>query len=76
MSKNEPTFRERALFLFNPKKGSEAYRERVKREREQEKTGEAAAPRMSYGSHGASQTLNSMVGWIIDAGNAEDNIDL
>lgn len=76
MSKNEPTFRERALFLFNPKRGSKAYRERVKREREQEKTGEAAAPRMSYGSHGASQTLNSMVGWIIDAGNAEDNIDL
>lgn len=36
----------------------------------------ASAPRMSYGSHGASQTLNSMVGWIIDAGNAEDNIDL
>ncbi len=35
-----------------------------------------SAPRMSYGSHGASQTLNSMVGWIIDAGNAEDNIDL
>ena len=76
MSKNEPTFRERALFLFNPKRGSEAFRERVKREREQEKAGGAAAPRMSYGSHGASQTLNSMVGWIIDAGNAEDNIDL
>ena len=76
MSKNEPTFRERALFLFNPKRGSEAYRERVRRERGQEKTGGAAAPRMSYGSHGASQTLNSMVGWIIDAGNAEDNIDL
>ena len=33
-------------------------------------------PRMSYGSHGASQTLNSLVGWIVDAGNAEDNIDL
>ena len=36
----------------------------------------ASAPRMSYGSHGASQTLTSMVGWIIDAGIAEDNIDL
>lgn len=33
-------------------------------------------PKMSYGSHGASRTLNSLVGWIIDAGNAEDNIDL
>lgn len=76
MKKREPNFRERALYLFSPEKGSAAYRERVKREQEREKTGGAAAPRMSYGSHGASQTLNSMVGWIIDAGNAEDNIDL
>lgn len=36
----------------------------------------AKSPRMSYGSHGASQTLNSLIGWIIDAGDAEDNIDL
>ena len=78
MSRKDPTFRERALFLFNPTKGNEVYRERIKREREQEATeGQtAAAPRMSYGSHGASQTLNSVVGWIIEAGNAEDNIDL
>lgn len=78
MSRKDPTFRERALFLFNPAKGSELYRERIKREREQEAAeGQtAAAPRMSYGRHGASQTLNSMVGWIIDPGNAEDNIDL
>lgn len=77
MSSKDPTFRERALFLFNPQKGNEAYRERIKREREQESTdSKKAAPRMSYGSHGASQTLNSMVGWIIEAGNAEDNIDL
>lgn len=33
-------------------------------------------PKMSYGSHGASQTLNSLIGWIVDAGDAEDNIDL
>ena len=78
MSKKDPTFRERALFLFNPARGNEVYRERIKREREQEAAeGQTAAvPRMSYGSHGASQTLNSMVGWIVDAGNAEDNIDL
>lgn len=31
---------------------------------------------MSYGQHGASRTLNSLIGWILDAGNAEDNIDL
>ena len=38
------------------------------------KTG--GTPKMSYGSHGASQTLNSMIGWIVNAGDAEDNIDL
>lgn len=77
MSSKDPTFRERALFLLNPQKGNEAYRERIKREREQESTdSKKAAPRMSYGSHGASTTLNSLVGWIVDAGNAEDNIDL
>lgn len=38
------------------------------------KTG--GTPKMSYGSHGASQTLNSLIGWIVDAGDAEDNIDL
>ena len=31
---------------------------------------------MSYGSHGASQTLSSLIGWILDPGDAEDNIDL
>ncbi len=33
-------------------------------------------PKMSYGSHGASTTLNSLIGWIVNAGDAEDNIDL
>lgn len=74
---NEPSFRERALYLLSPKRGSEAYRKRQERERAREtENRKAAAPRMSYGSHGASQTLNSLVGWIVDAGNAEDNIDL
>ena len=36
----------------------------------------AGQPRMSYGQHGASQTLNSLIGWVLDAGTAEDNIDL
>lgn len=31
--------------------------------------------RMSYGNHGASQTLNSMIGWILSGGAAEDDID-
>lgn len=39
-------------------------------------TRSSGTPRMSYGSHGASSTLNSLVGWIVNAGDAEDNIDL
>ena len=31
--------------------------------------------RMSYGNHGASQTLNSMIGWVVNGGAAEDDID-
>ena len=58
--------------------------DRLSRGRAPEKTAGAKAapekgkngPRMSYGSHGASQTLNSLIGWIVDAGNAEDSIDL
>lgn len=77
MGKN-PNVRERALFLFSPKRGSEAYRKRMEREEnlptgERRKSGEA---KMSYGSHGASSTLNSLAGWLVDAGNAEDSIDL
>ena len=30
---------------------------------------------MSYGNHGASQTLNSMIGWVVNGGAAEDDID-
>ena len=36
----------------------------------------SGSPRMSYGSHGASQTLNSLAGWLIQSGDAEDDIDL
>ena len=74
MDNKNPTVGERLLFLFSPKRGNEKYNDRLKREAE-EKSG-AAAPKMSYGSHGASQTLNSLVGWIVNAGNAEDDIDL
>jgi len=76
----KPNLRERALYLFSPKRGNDAYNKRLQEERERE--GQTAnrqrqtSPRMSYGSYGASQTKNSMLGWIIEAGNAEDNIDL
>lgn len=76
MGKN-PTLRERLLYVVSPKRGNDAYNRRLLKEMgaEGERRG-GSAPRMSYGSHGASQTLNSLVGWIIDAGNAEENIDL
>lgn len=79
MSSKEPNFLERALYLVSPQKGTEAYTRRMQKENQNIEDGnnrQGSTPKMSYGSHGASQTLNSMVGWIIDAGNAEDNIDL
>ncbi len=76
----KPNLRERALYLFNPKRGNDAYNKRLREEKEQEQrtkgTRQSRSPRMSYGSHGASTTKNSLLGWIIDAGNAEDSIDL
>jgi len=76
----KPKLRERALYLFSPKRGNDAYNKRLNQEKAQEQKtagrGRTATPRMSYGSHGASTTKNSLLGWIIDAGNAEDSIDL
>ena len=88
----KPNLRERALYLFSPRRGNDAYNKRLRQEKEQEQKtagrGRSASslrglpslrsgsPRMSYGSHGASTTKNSMLGWIVDAGNAEDSIDL
>ena len=66
MGKRDPTIRERFLYLVNPERGMKEYRERLK----------TSAPKMSYGKHGASTTLNSMIGWLVQAGNAEDDIDL
>lgn len=74
MSK-EPNIRERALFLLNPKRGNEKYRQRIAGE----KAAESNQPRMAasgYGRHGASTTLNSMIGWIVGGGGAEDDIDV
>ena len=78
MSKKEPNLRERAIFLLSPKRGNDAYNRRMQKEEQREETKRKISeqPRMSYGSHGASRTLNSLVGWIIEPGDAEDNIDL
>lgn len=83
MNSKDPNIRERALYLFSPKRGAEAYNRRMQKEQEKEALGSPGrgrsgmeTPRMSYGSHGASRTLNSLIGWVIEAGDAEDNIDL
>ena len=76
----KPNLRERALYLFSHRRGNDAYNKRISEERAREQAPKSrqtkSTPRMSYGSHGASTTKNSMLGWIVDAGNAEDNIDL
>ncbi len=71
-------FKERALYLISPEKGARAYRERVRKERlERQRDGlEIMEAGTGYGNHGASKTLNSMVGWIVGGGAAEDDIDL
>ena len=79
MDEKKPNLRERALYLVSPKRGADAYNRRMQKEQDAKpggSTGGAGTPHMSYGSHGASRTLNSLVGWIIEAGDAEDNIDL
>ncbi len=75
MAKKEPNFKERVLFLFSPKAGNKAYAERMKREAPKADEGPRQAA-SGYGAHGASSTLNSMVGWLVNGGAAEDDIDL
>ena len=77
--KIKPTFGERALFLINPDMGNRVFAERVKRERTEYRREKMDGPRMAatgYGNHGASTTLNSLIGWIVGGGSAEDDIDL
>lgn len=75
MAKKEPNFKERVLFLFSPKAGNKAYAERMKREAPKADEGPRQAA-SGYGAYGASSTLNSMVGWLVNGGAAEDDIDL
>jgi len=73
--------RERLTSLVNPEKGVGMYRERLKEERK-ERVRELAweiqkqASASGYKYHGASQTKNSLIGWITGGGSAEDDIDL
>lgn len=77
-NKHEPNWKERAIFLFNPKKGNEVFQERLRREHDAA-ADEQHSPRMAatgYGNHGASTTINSLVGWLAGGGSAEDDVDL
>lgn len=76
MEDKKPNLKERMLFLFSPEAANKEYRKRMGTTEEKQKASrQSGAPRMSYGNHGASQTLNSMVGWIVNGGAAEDDID-
>lgn len=77
--KIKPNLRERAIFLLNPDRGNRIFAERVKRERAEERREKPDGPQMAatgYGNHGASTTINSMIGWIVGGGSAEDDVDL
>ena len=78
----EANFRERALYAISPKKGNELYQRRMKREAEADEQADgsrSAAIKMAasyFGRHGASNTLNTMIGWLGGGGGAEDDIDV
>lgn len=72
-------FRERAVYLVSPETGSRMFRERMQIE-QRDKLDRAAKgiyeSATGYGNHGASTTKNSLIGWIVGGGSAEDDIDL
>lgn len=76
--KQKPNVWERALYLASPEAGEKAFRKRMQN---QTNRGDKSVTRMNnsgsgYGNHGASTTINSLVGWIVGEGSAEDDIDL
>lgn len=75
MQKKEPTLWERALFLVAPKKGEQAYQARTRSEPAKAAPQGAQMRASGYGNHGASRTLNSMIGWIVGGGSAQEDID-
>jgi lambda family phage portal protein len=75
---DKPKLLERAVFFINPQKGEELYQNRLKREKGKAKPKKSRGAQAStgYGNHGASRTLNSMIGWIVGGGSAEEDADL
>ncbi len=77
--RKDPSFLERVLYALSPKRGEDAYRSRLRREALESIDRGRNAVRMAasyFGRHGASTTLNSMIGWIVGGGGAEDDIDV
>lgn len=68
MANDRPSLRERVGSFIAGKSVSQPVQPLIQERKK--------SPQMSYGKHGASTTLNSMIGWLLDPGNAEDNIDL
>lgn len=69
----KPNLWERALYVAAPGKAREAFERRAARHGQSDRAKMAAT---GYGNYGASTTLNSMIGWIVNGGSAEDDIDL
>lgn len=76
MNKDKPNLRERALFLLSPDRANKAYQKRLENDRPPSSSPASPGPKMSYGNHGASRSLNSMVGWVLNGGSAEEDVDL
>lgn len=75
MEKYRPTFIERLLFAMNPSVGQKKYQERIRNDMNDTKS-KGMSQATGYANHGASTTLNSMVGWLVGGGSAEDDIDV
>lgn len=67
------TFKERLTALVAPERGARMYLDRMTGETQR---GGKQASASGYRYHGASQTLNSLIGWVTGGGSAEDDIDL
>lgn len=70
---NGMTLKERVTALVAPERGARMYLDRVTG---RTRDGGKQASASGYRYHGASQTLNSLIGWVTGGGSAEDDIDL
>ena len=76
----KPNLWERTVNVVSPKRAQEAFEKRLKRQTgsggKKDGAGGAKMAATGYGNSGASTTLNSLIGWIVSGGSAEDDIDL